>query len=426
MHCTIEHFLDGRWQPVATVTALDDPANGHLGPCIFEYEPDYAVEHFGRKAAMVACAYPVNLEHRRLERWPPFLLDLLPQGAGRRRALADLGRTGPDGPSNDWDILLTAASAPPGALRVAEAVRPHPAQPHPGFPRQAVLERREQFIEYAREHGAPVAGSTGVQGDAPKFLLTEDGAGNWHADGALEDSRAVRHWLVKFPRGKTESDRLVLSNEAPYYEAARRFGLRVGAPLQYERGVLFVPRFDRERTEEGTVQRHGLESLYSVAGVAEFGVALSHNRLLAALARCVDDPAAELTEYVLRDLLNVALLNTDNHGRNTALLKRHGGVTLAPLFDFAPMFLDDAGIARVCRWEAPTEQAGIPDWAAVTEIVAPYGVDAVALRQQLANLADTVLTLPKTLHNCGADRSVIERLAPRCENVAKQLQAIKP
>ena len=57
--------------------------------------------------------------------------------------------------------------------------------------RADVLERAESFIEYARSQGASIAGGSGAAGDAPKFLLREDDAGRWHADGAGPDARNV-------------------------------------------------------------------------------------------------------------------------------------------------------------------------------------------------------------------------------------------
>jgi serine/threonine-protein kinase HipA len=58
-----------------------------------------------------------------------------------------------------------------------------------------------------------------------------------------------------------------------------------------------------------------------------------------------------VTEYVLRDLLNLAMDNPDNHGRNMALQKDiDGTVRLSPLFDFCPMKIDPTGIRRSTEW----------------------------------------------------------------------------
>ena len=77
-----------------------------------------------------------------------------------------------------------------------------------------------------------------------------------------------------------------------------------------------------------------------------------------------------LLEYIKRDIVNVVMGNKDNHAWNTAVMRYEDGcVVLAPLFDFAPMYLDPEGIARVCRWEGNAEQAGNPDWGADEDII---------------------------------------------------------
>ncbi|CAK0739767.1 serine/threonine-protein kinase HipA [Gammaproteobacteria bacterium] len=421
MQCTIEQFIDGAWRTAATVEALTNPTDGHQGGTRLSYTIDYAVNYLEEPRAAIACAYPVNFEIHVSQTWPPFLLDLLPQGAGRRRALADLELGGRDGARNDWPILLYAAGNPPGALRIGEAVVAV-SEAHPGFHLREIIERREGFIEYARAHGASVAGSTGAQGDAPKFLLTIDRLGNWHADGALADEHAAGHWLMKLPRGKADSDRRILRNEAPYLEIARWFGLRVGEPLRFQEDTLFVPRFDR-MVEGNRVRRFGLESLYSLAGVVGFGQSASHERLVDALACCIasDDLQEEITEYLLRDVLNVALRNTDNHGRNTAILKIDGRARLSPLYDFAPMFLDDEGIARVIRWSGDREHLDLPHWAKIVDRLASLEVNTTALRAVLAEKSESVRELPRVMEQVGIEMMIIEQLRPRIAEVAESL-----
>ena len=76
----------------------------------------------------------------------------------------------------------------------------------------------------------------------------------------------------------------------------------------------------------------------------------------------------DLLEYIKRDILNIVMGNKDNHARNSAVFRReNGSVNLTPLFDFAPMYLDPEGIARVCRWDGDAERGGIPIWSLVIE-----------------------------------------------------------
>lgn len=427
MKCDIEIFQRGIWAKAASFE-LNDPGavdKGVLGSGFFEYDLDYALDHLNAGGIdAVSCRFPVDFEYRRLSGWPAFLLDILPAGANRRFFLNELGIE--NRPSADWPLLLKGGGNPPGNIRIAQAAPPsQKAFSHEGFRYEEVLDRGEDFIEYARENNAPVAGSSGAQGEAPKFLLTQDRGGRWHSDGALPDDLAHRHWLVKFPRGKQQSDRDILRNEGAYHRVARKAGLRVGAPVRHDVDVLFVPRFDRETVEAG-VHRLGLESLASLSDVASFGAPVSMETLCGAISRFSSDPAADIQEFVFRDVLNVAMGNTDNHGRNSAVLKTlDGAVRLAPFFDFAPMFLDDQGIPRICRWTG-AESGGMPDWGDAVEGLKAFGMDAKALRAKLAGFSGTVERLPDIMAGCGVDGWLIERLFRRIGAVRASLQNADP
>ena len=425
MDCTIEIFIDGAWLPAAKLQlrSEQDLPKGYRAPTRLQYELDYAIDFLGGQGARaLSCRYPVNFERHEIDTWPAFVLDLLPSGAARRYFLGDLAQA--NGPTADWPLLLIGAGNPPGNLRIAEAaIHPRPDEDHPGFDYAEVVDRGEAFIEYARAHGAPVAGSSGAQGDAPKFLLTQDHDGRWHADGGLPDRRAARHWLVKFPRGKLSSDRAVLRNEAAYMAVAGELGIHVHALPEWDRDALFVPRFDRQTGTNG-VGRLGLESLCSLCGVSDFGVAIPQQRICRAIARYSTEPNQDLLEYLTRDILNIAMGNTDNHARNAAMLKRpDGGVRLAPLYDFAPMILDDQGIARVCRW-GDAETAAEPQWARVVDQVAALGPDPAWLRSELARFGARLHSLPVTMARHGVDQGLIERLNPRIEQMTQQLVAL--
>ena len=426
MDCHIQIFLDHRWQTAAVfepdAQTLD---RGVAGGCRLQYDIDYAVACLGNRDAELIPGLTVGFELFRFEKWPPFLVDLLPGGAGRRAWLRRM-QVENDGPHMDWHLLTRGAGAPPGNLRIAEAA-PAPPPDHfkIGFPRRDIIEQRERFLDYAEERGAHVAGASSVQGEAPKYLLTEDHAGMFHAEGALPDEKSKKFWIAKFPRGHRTDKRnqQVLRNEAPYLEVARMFGIRTGEPLIYEDGVLFVPRFDR-KVSDGRVDRRGMHSLYAVAHIPGFGAAVRHDVYCQALAKVVTDPAREVREYLRRDILNLALRNTDNHGRNSAVLRKSGQVRLSPLFDFAPMFLDPEGIGRLSRWEdeLPGDQ---PQWAVVCENIGDI-LDPVETRTWLADLSEGVRRLPDTMGNCRVDDEIIQGLTGWIGEVAAGLVEARP
>jgi serine/threonine-protein kinase HipA len=424
MKVTLELFLDQRWQR-AGVFAPDERtlSRGIAGSGIFEYDLDYTVERLDNHPYWRAgLGYPVSFELFRSTHWPAFLLDIMPTGAGRRVWLRRLGLT--DGAGADWDLLRTGSGNPPGNIRVAEAVIPS-GPPHPGFSRDEIVARNADFIEYAEERGAVVTGATDVQGDAPKFLLVRDRNLRWHPDGALADEDVFDSWMVKFPRGRTDADRQVLRNEAPYLEVARRFGLRVGRALEYCEDALFIPRFDRITGISG-LERLGFETLSSVTGINEFGKRGDHSVFCHSLAGHSTDPLRDLREYLRRDILNAALRNTDNHGRNTALLKfTHGVVELSPLYDFAPMFLDPEGIPRSSRWSGELEPViGRPCWAKICDSLVDISETSL-IRAALVNDAMAVERLPETMQQCGVEDAVIERVADRCGEIAEDLRELR-
>ena len=103
------------------------------------------------------------------------------------------------------------------------------------------------------------------------------------------------------------------------------------------------------------------------------GCSLNHFQVLESLCDLLAsldgafDREAFVCEWVRRDLLNVAFGNSDNHGRNTAFLKCAGRITLAPVYDFAPMKADPEGVIRSTRWGAPYEEGGEYRWHAIAE-----------------------------------------------------------
>ncbi len=426
MKCHIQIFRNHCWQTAALFEPDPDTLDlGIAGSCRLNYDFDYVLNNQANREAELVPGLDVGFELFRFKQWPGFIVDLLPGGAGRKAWVKKL-LANRDGPHMDWHMLTKATGNPPGNLRIAEAVlAPPPNHFKIGFPRRDIIEQRERFLDYAEERGAHVAGASSVQGEAPKYLLTEDLNGMFHAEGVLSDEKTEKFWLVKFARGEQSNplNQQVLSNEAPYLEVARIFGIRVGEPLNYENRALFIPRFDR-RVQDGRVDRFALHSLYSIANIPGFGSAVKQDIFYKALSQVTSNPAVELREYLLRDILNLALRNTDNHGRNTAVIRHQGHIELSPLFDFAPMFLDPEGIGRVSRWqdERPGDQ---PDWARICKRHQAI-IDPAATSSWLVGLSKQVKQLPGIMHSCGVDRDIIDRLGNWIVEVAKGLKKAQP
>jgi serine/threonine-protein kinase HipA len=424
----LEIHLGGIWCPCATVKLLNESQNSRNGPVRLQYEADYAIDHLGaRDHRALTVRAPVNLRTRDLPHWPSFLIDLLPQGAARKR----IERVN-NSPRSDWALLGLGAVNPVGNLRV----RPPEARverAHRGFELRDMVSRGDESVEYAHEAGATVAGATDTQGEAPKFWVVEDENGRWHPDSGALGFAVRRYMLLKFPVPEAgKSGREILQHEALYQRVGQILGLRVTQQLpEYVGGALLIPRFDR-RFRNGAEVRLGVESLYSIAGVLDSAVtSLRHHEVLVALAGCVSNFESELWEYVQRDLLNLALGNRDNHGRNMAVLKDvDGSLQLAPIYDFGPSFLDARAIARVIRWDG--EEAGRRDWTHIAlnlhtrlEESGIVLTNWPGLLRSMRSFADKLDGLPGLMNECGMELEIIEQRRSEIERLARELRALK-
>jgi serine/threonine-protein kinase HipA len=303
---------------------------------------------------------------------------------------------------------------------------------HAGFELREMASRGDAFVDQAHELGATVAGATDTQGEAPKFWVVEDAQGRWHPDSGALAFAPRRYALLKFPvpeAGPRAAD--ILRHEAAYQRVAQQLGMRVTESLPEVVGdALLIPRFDR-RQANGIEVRLGVESLYSISGVLDSATTpLPHHECLMALARCVTRFEAELTEYVRRDLLNLALGNRDNHGRNAAVLKEtDSSIRLAPLFDFGPAFLDARALARVMRWDG--EEAGRRDWNLILKNLATRFEEAelafggwARLRNDMREFAASIRVLPETMGRCGVDATIVEQRRAEIARLAAELGAL--
>lgn len=423
MDCHFQRFTGGQWNDAALLQ-VHRPALGGDSACTFEYDLDYV---FSEAPAPVSLLFPVEARLHMLTHWPPFLFDLIPQGSGRKYLLGELGL--PDDRTADFALLCAGAFNPIGRIRVREAVSyynehvgRHNAKAFAGgMTLDQLLARDQDFAERMLIHGMLAAGTTGVQGAAPKYLLTRDQRGMWHGDGALADEFAEKHFIVKLPRGKEAADKKVLRNEAAYMRAAKKLGLRVHGELDYHNDILFIPRFDRE-VVSGQVIRHHQESAASIAGIVGFDARPSQFDLLHALRAVVTDRQAETVEFLKRDVLNLALRNTDNHARNTAIQVVGNEIRLTPLFDFAPMYLDPEMIARVCRWYHPQTRKELTVWGDVIDAIDLEPTERAHIRAEMAAFAIALEEVSDVMRDVGVDDDIIEHLQAAISEQVRQLR----
>jgi serine/threonine-protein kinase HipA len=426
MDCHIEIFHEDRWREAALASFSDVVRHGfRANDCVFEYELDYA---FGDAPLPVSLAFPVDADRHVRHAWPAFLYDLVPQGNGRKFLLDRLQL--PDAQASDLPLLCAGAFNPIGRLRVREAV--HYFEQHverhgfaaDGFAFDELLARAPDFHEAMMVHGMLAAGGTGVQGVAPKYLLTEGQDGKWYADAVLADGQARRHFIVKRPRGPSEADRKVLRNEAKYMDVARRFGIRSFDLPSLHGDMLFIPRFDR-RTQDGTVLRLHQESAASIAGLAGFGTQANQFDLLAAIRSVVDAPLEETIEFIRRDVLNLAMRNPDNHARNTAVQTVDGVTSITPLFDFAPMYLDPEGITRASRWYHRETGKELQRWEDILAHLALPAPEHQQVVEALVRFGEHLAALPDCMREVDIDGDIVDFVTPSIAAQRTQLLALR-
>lgn len=428
-YCTLQIYQEDEWLDCAIVEIVGQQQTGWQAATRTSYLFEYAISYMDLSDGH-ALAYhlPVNVQNTLQSTWPAFLMDLLPQGYGRKELLRQLNFSENTQEQADWALLKAGAGNPIGNLRIKEAYEwlqgQFPVQQNHGFSLDQVVERQENFIESLASYGLFIAGSSGIQGEWPKLLLTQGHDDLFYLDHTLTDHQVKQHWLVKFSRGSDQNLDKILMHEALYMKIAQYLGLRVHQELELHGKTLFIPRFDR-KVIDGKVERIAQESIASLGGKAGFGVRMTHNQICSLLMQCCTEPKQEIFEYLKRDLANVALGNKDNHTRNTAIQRFNNGIIqLTPLFDFAPMWLHPDGIARTTRWERD-DHGGMPIWHSVIEQIAESTmIDPKEIKAVLIEQLPLYQGLLKHMQHLQLAPEILENSQYRIDNICQQLEEL--
>ncbi|QXX87187.1 type II toxin-antitoxin system HipA family toxin [Acinetobacter lwoffii] len=428
-YCTLQIYQEDEWLDCAIVEIVGQQQTGWQAATRTSYLFEYAISYMDlNDGHALAYHLPVNVQNTLQSTWPAFLMDLLPQGYGRKELLRQLNFSENTQEQADWALLKAGAGNPIGNLRIKEAYEwlqgQFPVQQNHGFSLDQVVERQEKFIESLASYGLFIAGSSGIQGEWPKLLLTQGHDDLFYLDHTLRDHQVKQHWLVKFSRGSDQNLDKILMHEALYMKVAQYLGLRVHQELELHGKTLFIPRFDR-KVIEGKVERIAQESIASLGGKAGFGVRMTHNQICSLLMQCCTEPKQEIFEYLKRDLANVALGNKDNHTRNTAIQRFNKGIIqLTPLFDFAPMWLHPDGIARTTRWERD-DHGGMPIWHSVIEQIAESTmIDPKEIKAVLIEQLPLYQGLLEHMQYLQLAPEILENSQYRIDNICQQLEEL--
>jgi len=407
----VEAFLNGEWY-LLCLLKVEDVTLGRSSPIGIEYQSKTIHSFNGLKQAQLCEQFPLGYFPYQSKKWPAFLYDLMPVAAARRYWQQQKDLVADSEAARDFRLLKQCTSAPLGNLRIAESVIETQTR---GFNLEEVVTQDSNFIDYAYMSGATITGALGAGGESLKFLLVEGKDGLYYLEGTLPDTEVDQHYIVKFARNESGVvDRQILDGESSYYQLAERLGFKtinteeiMYFPLGQIEGMtkpsLWLPRFDREIIEldvNSPVKRHGMESLNSVMGITQVNESLKHSDAIRRLVSLWQEHGQEseisemVAEYIKRDLLNVVLGNTNNHGGNLSILKFSDRIELAPIYDLSPMVLDLAGVERTLRWSAENEQGDQFNWhgicaeaAEASKVLGVSGVDDVYLWRSLKECA---------------------------------------
>lgn len=401
MKLTIQNYLPRKgWIDAAEVTFL-----GPNKVCI-EYDIDYGSKNFGYSDLhALSMTNPVNLEIKESD-IPGYLVDLIPQGNVLKKII---GRYNISSETNYYEILSKIPLSSPGNIRIKEAWSEidllRSKYDHQGFSKEKITELHSSFIEYMEQHDSPIGGTSGAGGGAPKFLLREDHAGKFHADGLLSNSKTKQAWLIKLPFTDSTNSKLLLKTEKHYYDILKALELKTGKPLEWVDDVLFVPRFDRYKEKNNTVSYYGLESFYSAQSINIYGAQLSHEQNLNLIKKHSSKPELDIIEYLKRDIINQALSNTDNHGRNTSFIKKENHIELSPIYDVTAMkFFNSEIISPLTRWNKKNQSIS----QQVNWVISNLEINKSTLYNALKEFESKLLKLETLLVNYQVPEEIIE------------------
>ncbi|EGR0521977.1 type II toxin-antitoxin system HipA family toxin, partial [Vibrio cholerae] len=344
----------------------------------------------------------------------------------------------------DYVLLKFGTMSPIGNLRIKDSLpERYEVADNLYFSVDDVKNRAGDFLDYAQQRGAAAGGATGAGGEAPKLILRcgfDHGSGSekiWIDPYQDDNSNHDLHYLVKYPRGSRSTiDCNILRAEFYFYHELTEMGVETISTdgMRLEEGLnypsLWLPRFDVQIIDQ-QIERFGMESVYSILNKGA-GVTLDHETTIRALIEKITesnmvkhqgyrfDTQAFVIEWVKRDLLNILFGNSDNHGRNTSFLKGDGVIKLAPIYDFAPMKADPAGIPRTTKWKAPLEVGGTYDFVGIADTLSDL-VPKEMLLKELAITASKCVGLKQRLALRGVPEQILEMPAVGLNYLSEKL-----
>ncbi len=430
---TIQIKLGDTWHDAAALNFEENAMS-------LRYFESYAIEHFGcddNRAISINLPVTIFPYHTTKKQPFRFIDDIILSGAGKRFWT----RKGLPKGESIYNLLGQYACGPIGNIRIKEALNAEHQSHNPPFTIDDVINKGWNFLDYAEEQGADVRSATGAGGEAPKFLLSKHDQHVWLNSPSKVLYPNSEHYLVKFPRGKQSViDSDILRAEYHYYHELEHLGFDTIATkgmMLLEGPVypsLWLPRFDVETTRDGNVTHCAIESIYSVLQKPP-GAFLDHEDTLRELINTIQnsylvkeqgyqfDAESFVIEWVKRDLLNIVFGNSDNHGRNIAIVRDQEKIGLAPIYDFAPMKADPQGVVRTTTWAPNIEHGGKLNFHQISQTLSDL-VESDRLLEEVATLVDSLLSLKGRLEKRGVPKSIINYPSIGFNYISNKLQSM--
>ena len=314
------------WWDGRLVGELTQNRSGDLG---FAYSPGW-LEQDG--CPPVSASLPKRAKAFSRRECRPFFGGLLPDESQRDAAAKALGVS----PANDFAMLDRLGGDVAGALQL---LAPDQAPPKAGPTTKPTLLDDVGLIRVldALPRSPVLAGMgglrlslAGAQSKVPVVLVDNE--------IALPAPNQPTTHILKPPISRFES---TTENEALVMRLAATIGLDV-APVEARvvcnRAFLLVKRYDRTVDQDGGVRRIHQEDFCQALGrppetkyASEGGPAFRD--CFALLRRVAARPAVDALKLLDAAIFNLAVGNSDAHGKNFSILYGDAGARLAPLYD---------------------------------------------------------------------------------------------
>jgi serine/threonine-protein kinase HipA len=313
--------------------------------------------------------------------FPP-LRDAAPDSWGR----AVIDRT-VEGQLDEIGYMLNSPDDRAGALGFGNG--PQPPAPKRDFNRTIALGDLLNVADaIAKRQKLP---DTALVKQVERLHLIGTAMGGARPKAVIEDEEGL--WLAKFPRENDGYDIPLV--ERAMLELAQVCGINVPRSKIAKVGdkrVLFVKRFDREKTEKGYL-RHRMIGGLTILRASEKATERdrwSYLLLADELRRLDADHAKSRIELFRRAAFNALISNTDDHPRNHAMINDGSGWRLSPAYDLTPTPMVGMEVRNLAMTVGARGRGATRD--NLLSASARFGLDAPAAETVLDGIRDAVST----------------------------------